>query len=153
MTSVKKLVLVPIEEWDKIRKSSTYITDQKYKEVSVPLPLKGDQQANTSQEGRGIADYAATETATEPNPNPKPIPNPTPAPTAAPAPPRERKEKKEGELDGEKGEDMNQLTKYVEREETGKDQTREQLRKDAGAWRPPGIPLSAAMSQRTWIHL
>ena len=42
---------------------------------------------------------------------------------------------------------------YVERQETGKDQTPQEIKRDAGIWRPPGFPTPSRRQTVPWIHL
>lgn len=129
MTSVKKLVLVPKEEWDKIRLAMPKVTRDEHKEVSVQAPRQ-----MTTQQGRGKE--VKEEKADGPTP---------------PPPPPSLKEEREGE-GGKKTSETSPKVEHVDREETGKDQSSEVAKKDAGIWRPPGIPVTLRRT-KGWIVL
>ena len=133
MTSVRKLVLVPIDVWDKARKAVPHLGSDDLKEVSVPV---GHQVGSGPGEKEG---ERVVETTLSPPPTPAP---PPPSPTTG----------DEGEGKGEEGPPA-QPTGYVDRKETGKDQTPQEIRRDAGIWRPPGFPAPLRRSTLPWIHL
>ena len=122
MTSVRKLVLVPKDEWEKMQKMLPKVAGENHKEVSVTAPMNQ----------RGSGQEKEVEIAAPPEPLPA-APPPPPTPT------------------GEKGEGKGGETHaYVERADTGKDQTPDEVKRDAGVWRPPGVPVSR---RKGWIFL
>ena len=131
MTSVRKLVLVPKEEWDKMSKLMGKAGKDDFLQVEAPLPYNsgnqsggGEQNSEKDQEEKKVGDRP---------------PSPTPSPTV------------EGER-GEEGGGLLATPQHVERLETGKDQTHSHAARDAGVWRPPGLPASSRKSKR-WIFL
>ena len=129
MTSVRKLVLVPMEEWDKIRKLVPNKGSEDHKVVSVPLGPRA-QQVGSGVEKAVVAD--------EDKVVPPAAPLPTPPPPGG----------DEGKGEGGGGEG-----KYVDRQATGKDQSRQEIRRDAGIWRPPGLPVRSRRPARRWIYV
>lgn len=128
MTSVRKLVLVPKEEWDKILKLVPNQGTDDHKVVSVPMG------PGARQVGSGVEKVVVEEDKVVP----PAAPPPTPPPPGG----------EEGKGEGGGGED-----KYVDRQETGKDQSRQEIRRDAGIWRPPGLPVRSRRPARPWIYV
>ena len=129
MTSVRKLVLVPKDEWDKIRLTMPKVGRDEHKEVTVPAPIH-----STTQQGSGKEKEVEMVEA------------PTP-----PTPPPILQGKREGE-GGEKQEDIVPKVEHVQREETGKDQNSKEAARDVGIWRPPGVPVTMRRT-KGWIVL
>ena len=131
MTSAKKLVLVPLAEWEKIKRA-------------VPIPVKDDHKVvslpKTSQVGSGEGQQEEEKKGVVPPPTPSPTPSPTPG-----------EERGKGEERG----GVKPLSRdvYIPRRETGKDQTPSEIVRDAGIWRPPGLPISAPGLARKWIYV
>ena len=129
MAAVKKLVLLPATEWERILSEHSDIQIMPTREIVVsgqeqplppPCPPRESSPAPEAQTGKGAP------------------PSPSPSLPATGA----------GE-EGKVGETP--PPKYVPREDTGKEQDSEQIRQDAGKWRPPGKP--ARRARRKWIHL
>lgn len=126
MVSVRKLVLVPVEDFERLTQG---------KENELPW-------INTPREVQVPVQDPPT---TVPAP---PLPSEVEEQAAPSSPPPPSSPPQEGKGEGE-GEEKEEV--YVPRESTGKKVPLTRHKSEAGVWRPPGRPAERA--KRKWIHV
>ena len=136
MTSVKKLVLVPAEEWEEIVKDTPTLGGENYKNVQIPtfsnVQMQNKSEDNLNQTGHGLKEYG-NDYKEESDVSNEKMENPTTPPFHSPSPPlvqKKKPQKRGSDEEREKGEGQGEVT-----------------------WKPPGIPLSRHISRKEWIYL
>ncbi len=153
MASVKKLVLVPAEEWERILKVSgeeagTVATRQ----IEIPVPhQRGSGSAAVEERPDAENEHTRSSVGSPPPPPPSSHPSqPSPEEVRARGPEEagNGKERKEG---GDVG--RSQAEKYVPREDTGRASSDAEMRRNGGVWNPPGRQDGGPPKRTTWISL
>ncbi len=152
MASVKKLMLIPADEWARLLKKSGEKEAVGTRSVDIPAAEQlggggGERRRNTEEPPVG------------PNPAMPPSSSPFPSPSSPSR--EEEEEREEGEGKGRRrgegggGGGEGDARKYMEREDSGKENNTVTMRKNAGVWRPPGRPsdVSTSRKKRAWINI
>ncbi len=147
MASVKKLMLIPADEWARLLKKSGEKEAVGTRSVDIPVAeqLGGGERRNTKKE----PPVGPTE---EENVEPPAIPPSSPSPSS---PPGQEEEEGKGKGRGGGMDEEGDARKYMEREDSGKENKPVDMRKNAaGVWRPPGRPADVSTSRkRAWINI
>lgn len=141
MGSVRKLVLLPVDEFQRLTQGREDELSTPPREVQVPAPTPAAVPPVVSE--------AASEEKVGP-PLPQEAEELHPGPTSPPSPSQRGRGGEEEEGQAKEEEEEEEKTPYVTRQSTGKRVSVQQQKKDAGVWRPPGQPR---LSRRHWIHL
>ena len=133
MASVRKLVLVPVEEFERLTQGREEELPwiRTPREVTVPVPAQQVSEA---------AEHPTLPSEAEDLPRHSPPPSPQGG--------------KGGEGEGEEGQDTPTpppgQERYIPHKRTGKRASLRKQKEEAGVWHPPGHPAS---TRRRWIHV
>ena len=132
MASVSKLVLMPINMWHRLSKDRKDIDIHSIKMVDIPSAANQSSGAGGSRNALPLLDpLAMLESLAV-------VGASSLSPHSLPPPPQKGKGKEE------EGEPM-----YIDRQDTGKEKTPNEIERDASVWRP----LGKVIIRCKWIHI
>ncbi len=143
MASVKKLMLIPADEWARLLKKSGEKEAAGTRSVDIPVGEQLGSGERRTEEEENVEDMPTPMVPSSSFPFPSPS-----------SPSGEEEAEKEGKGKGMGEEEGGDDRRYMEREDSGKENSAVDRRKNAGVWSPPGHPSDVSTSRkRVWINI